>query len=383
MKRILIKGYYGFGNFGDDLLLKVSYGILRKEYPNAHFIIYSENSPNNWQFSEEEGFNNYIFKILDAELPIVDWTFKGEVDLLFNGGGGIYNDLNKGGFKFNLLNTLAKRLNPHKVYYIEKFFRKAVNRKANIQFKLRIGYGLGIGPFTPSAPSFIHRLSEIGTYDSIFVRDNESFEFLQSINFKNSFHCYTDIAFHTSYWLDKNKKKKRFGSKKNKIGIILLDWPGKNDEFFANFRNIGEELKNVGFPVQYISFHKGYDQGFQRFFKDEIIAWDPHTMELESFLEILNEQNLLITARAHGAIVGACLGVPSICLKVSSKLEQISKMLPDSSVLISPPFCQSEIVAEVKNIFKNYVDVEKSLRKDVSLNVERAEKGEKVLKTFL
>lgn len=382
MKSILLKGYYGFGNFGDDLLLKVSHQILKEKYPHAKYYIYSENSPNNWQFEEESGYNNYIHKIIGEELPIVDWTFRGKVDLLFDGGGGVYNDSRKGGWKFRLINELLKAISPQQVYYLEKFVRKLKNKNKNVSFGKRIGFGLGIGPFNSSAPSFVQQFSQIGSYKVLFVRDQVSYDFLKSIQFKQPFYSFTDIVFNTSHWLpDKFKTKAFMPKEKRKVGIVLLDL--QNNRYFRQLNRVAESLRALDFQVHFISFHKSYDKNFRRFFGDEVLAWDPLSMEIEGFLASLQDQDLLITARAHGAIVGACLGVPSICLKVSPKLEEVSTMLSNSSTLISPPFEPSIIVKEVVRIFNNYPWLQEKLQQDVSINKEKARKAERKLKGML
>ena len=382
MKNILLKGYYGFGNLGDDILMKVSYAILKKKYADMAISVYSENTPNNPNFADTENFNQYIQKFLEETITLVDWTDQTHYDLLFNGGGGIYKDHTYGSWQQRALNTVAKQLSPQRIRRLEDRLRDSVKKQHHVTFDRRVGFGLSIGPFRKSSPSYIRKISEIGSYDALFVRDQASMNFLKSVRFSNQYYRTTDIAFLTKYWLPSELQEKK-QTRLSRVGFILLDWHQDSEVYFRNAKSATEQLIEKGYKVSFFSFQKSYDKRYRAYFDNQVIAWDPHKYSLKQFLSLLQNQDVIVSARAHGAIVGACLGVPSVCLGITLKLEEVSKMLHRSSILLPPPFLSEQIVQAVQHVFDQYPRYLENLQYDRKENEVQAQASEKQLLEML
>ncbi|MCA9749487.1 MAG: hypothetical protein KC414_10305, partial [Romboutsia sp.] len=87
--KILIKGYYGFGNLGDDLLALFFTKLKKKYYPNDEIYLFSNASLNNTDFKMNQEYNNYLTHLTDIKKEnIIDWTYKGHFEIVINGGGG-------------------------------------------------------------------------------------------------------------------------------------------------------------------------------------------------------------------------------------------------------------------------------------------------------
>ena len=370
--RILLKGYYGFGNLGDDILMKVSHAILKRKYANAAISIYSENTPNNPHLSDPVGFNQYIHSLLEDTPRLVDWTCQDDYDLLFDGGGGIYKDHTYGNWGHVIVNKITRYTSPQRLWSLENRVRKNVKKPYQVRFSRRIGFGLSIGPFRKSAPSYIRKIAEIGSYDELFVRDEASIRFLEEVKFKNNFYKVTDIAFLVDNWLPEEIELQK-DKHPSKIGVILLDWYEDNDKYLRNIKEATTHLENEGYEISFFSFQKNQDTAYISYFENRVIAWNPYEYSLKQFLSIIQQQHLLITSRAHGAIIGACLGVPSICLGITLKLEEISKMLRRSSTLILPPFLASHIIKAVQDVFANYQQCLDHLKHDLDSNKKEAQ----------
>ena len=64
--KILIKGYYGYGNLGDDILMLVSFNLIKSIFPHAENVIFSNNSINNKDAKTDKGYNHYVKNILQG-----------------------------------------------------------------------------------------------------------------------------------------------------------------------------------------------------------------------------------------------------------------------------------------------------------------------------
>ena len=79
---ILLKGYYGFGNLGDDLLMQINYQILKEACPNSEIDIFSNNTHSNENSIADTNYHLYTQKLINYPLDIVDWTHKKRYDLI-------------------------------------------------------------------------------------------------------------------------------------------------------------------------------------------------------------------------------------------------------------------------------------------------------------
>ena len=91
----------------------------------------------------------------------------------------------------------------------------------------------------------------------------------------------------------------------------------------------------VTYDITGFIFDAHADPECQRLFAPYTIKiWQPEHMTITDFAAALAAQDVLLTARAHGAICGACLGVASVIIAIEPKLEQVHAMLPNASILV-------------------------------------------------
>ena len=316
---ILIKGYYGFGNFGDDILMIASYRMLKAKFPEANLFIFSNHNENLVGFRRGKGYNHYVFNLLDETPTIIDWTYFGEFDLLFDGGGGVYFDTRKGSGMYRLMNYLLGRLGISKVFMLDKFMRRVVRRPKRLRYKRRIGFGIGIGPYHSASRLLFSHLAEMGSYDTIVVRDRLSYSFLRNLKFSGDLHLGSDFTFLQKYWFPEDKIIVKSESFSRRIAVILLDRGFEKDELFEELDKLVADCASEEYYFRFLSLDENYDYKYRSHFfgRYPFVSWDPERMAISDFLEILGQHDIVISGRAHGAIIAAQLGVIPVCLGIS------------------------------------------------------------------
>ena len=322
MNRVVLKGYYGYGNLGDDILMLVSARLMEEFYPNSSVCVAS--AGNN---------TTYIMPFSDwIVTEVVPYAPEPKADMIVHGGGGTYYDFEEGNMAYYLLNRSIELVGTKLFRKVLEAYRKLKGWPSNRGTK-RIAIGIGIGTFTSSSKKYYHKIAELSNFDLLVPRDPMSYQFLNQSSINGIVLPGSDLAFLTEYWLPKGLN----GAKREKnIGFILKNC---NDVDHLNIiREVLKMLNKDGFNISIFIFEKNHDMAIERQFRDfPIFKWLPESISLSDYLESLNKNSLLVTSRAHGAIIGSALGIPSVCIGIEPKLEVMAKTLPLSSLYVPLP----------------------------------------------
>lgn len=83
-KKIMISGYYGFGNIGDEAILNAIVDSIREEEPNTEFVVLSSNNLYTENQLDVKAINRLNIPLIISELI--------NTDLFISGGGGLMQD---------------------------------------------------------------------------------------------------------------------------------------------------------------------------------------------------------------------------------------------------------------------------------------------------
>lgn len=369
MSKIILRGYYGFGNFGDDILMLTSYRLIKEIFSSDEIVICSESNSD----------PSYIETIIGRSVPVGPIAEHRDADWIIHGGGGVYFDFKSGNLNFFWLNETIRFIGYSRFRHVYDFFAKLKN--TNIKHsKRRIGLGIGVGSYTRSSKRFHLDILSLSDFDFLLVRDEESIDHIRSYNFNYPTLLSTDLAFLSKYWLPKNFT---MAPEKNTIGFVLRDWVYDNHAYLQTVLRVLLVLKKQNRELKIFSFDKRSDQHFIPEFSTNfpITVWDPQHMSIADFLFEMGKCNLIVTSRAHGAIVSTCLGIPTICLDIEPKLKNISKMLKNSSLLVEGSDHEM-ILSMIDNRLKMYETFHHSTLVDVENNQKIMESGITAFKEF-
>lgn len=302
-KNIVISGYYGFHNSGDDSILSGILSNLRSICSGANITVLSKNPD---ETAKEYDVNSIkrtnIIKIIFSLI---------KADLFISGGGSLLQDI-----------TSSKSL----TYYT------AMIRLAKICGAKTYIYANGIGPVTKKSNKKTVR-NVLNNVDAITLRETDSETELHNMGVTTPIKITADPVFSLS---PENKaltkaylKKKGLLENEKYFVLSVRDWNTKNasfEKYVADFINAFSSKYNL-IPVivamQPEKDHLISEKILKRLsgkciFINESIRYDRH-------LGILDDSQLCIAMRLHTLIYAAKTSTPSIGIVYDPKVSSMLK----------------------------------------------------------
>lgn len=355
-----IRGAYGPGNLGDDVLMLTMIKILKKR--NKKTIV----SVNNIKSAK---------KMID-NIDFVDFDTLIDSKITFLGGGGqFFSFPQKNKFKkiFTILKNGKKSNN---------FMKKSIFKLFKIpkfSYEHLVGIGLGIGPFENDENNIIHNHTKKTLSKSIFlsVRDSESLSILKEMNINQS-RMDTDLSFFSEAWIDEESlDDKNADTKKNKISLIIREWSfeGKGKQIENSFEKTIAFLKSKNYEVQLVSLYKEKDISIiNKYNKEKWLIWDPNDYSIKDFFNKLKQTtDIVVSVRAHGVLLSSIIGIPSISVVIEPKLKNIAELLPNS-VSVLDNLDDLALLEKTLISINNDPFILQKLKKDVAIQKEKAKK---------
>lgn len=356
MKKILLQGYYGFGNLGDDILLKVTHDFIRKEVPGASISVLN---------NADKKQSAYLASLLDENVECINYSARQHFDLIVHGGGGVHYDFDSGNWKFGMLNRVIGILGVESFLRVFNAYKRLKNAE-RITTNFRMGLGIGVGTFTRSSKRYYSNLPILGDYDCLLVRDEGSLREAKKINRKAIIRHSTDLAFLTDSWKPEVKRLKKSTLE---VGVVLRHWKYDHNHILEVVKAMNV-LQNKGIGVKFFSFEKSYDQPYISLVQNsfEVHCWDPHAQSFNDFFSRFANTDLILTTRFHGAILASAFSIPSVYIQIEPKLATLSQLLPTSSVPLPVKSTASEIEKRISATLQGIEELIKSSERDFRKN---------------
>lgn len=356
MQQIVVKGGYGHGNFGDDALMVVCYEVLRRVLKPEEIVFVCNSQP-------------YLSKLVgNAQVESNDQLRKRSAPLLVFGGGTQFYSFSLT-TPSNALIRWSKRLgraasSPYK--YLNRLLRLLVKTE---RYAHTAALGVGLGPFVEDSQQKAATEKLFRKMDFVAVRDFASYDTCQSWGICDAV-LGADLCFLPDLWRFRPVGKSPRGTRRS-IGIIVRDWSHtlEGAAYEDAVWDLVSHLRKSDYEVTFISFAPLKDKTWTRKLAKEgesVLRWDPMIAGIESFLKEISSFDCLITGRYHGAVFGAILNKPIICIEVEPKLRLVAELLGDGGALWEQPFKVSECLAHLNRLLENYSAVQEALSRVVS-----------------
>lgn len=289
MNKILLAGYYGFGNLGDEAILEMAIKQVLEITDKKNITILSGNKNATYTKYNIDTIDRYNLFSIIKKLR--------NSDAIVFGGGSLLQDVT------------SKR----SIYYYLFLIRiaKLMNNKV-------VMLSQGIGPIINENSKKLLQ-STLDLVDYITVRDRHSKEFLESIGMdKNKISLSTDPVINLR--AGENYILKHSGKKR--VCFSLRNW--KNTEVSQKISVLTEKLIMNNIECHFIPFHYGEDleliNEIEKIIGSEAIYYKDKLTINEAF-DIIKSMDYLVGVRLHSLIFAAAANVPFSAISYDQKVD--------------------------------------------------------------
>ena len=297
---IVLSGYYGFDNVGDEAILYSIIQAFRRLKPEIKITVLSNNPEATAKTYQVNAVNRWKFTEVGAVLK--------NADGLVSGGGSLLQD--KTGLK--------------SIPYYTEIMRIAKRLKKPIFI-----YAQGMGPIDKWISKFITK-QILNKVDAITVRDEASRKLLQTIGVKKQIKIVPDPVIglggndFESNWLNSQVFKAS-----SYVTVSVRDWPSPV-QFMGKIAAGLDLLVRNGQTVVFIPMHGEHDdkasQTVASLMKEKsVIA--PFDLSIEEKIAVIGKSELLIGLRLHSLIFGAIQYTPFIALSYDPKIDAFAQIV--------------------------------------------------------
>ena len=293
-KKIVLSGYYGFDNAGDEGVMGAIIQGLRAVEPNIPLVVLSnqpEKTAQDWQVA---AVDRWDYKAV--------WRTFGESSVLISGGGSLLQDV-----------TGMKSL----LYYL------GIMVLARLRHNKVVIYAQGIGPVrSPLGRRLTGHILKKAAY--ISVRDANSARDLADMGVPQERIQIT--ADPCLAWQYKCAPIELPAGKK--IGVSLRDWKGVDEKVFAAAL---DRLAEQGYRIIFLPFHWTQDRDFslrvmEQMTRQEDALLVDQRLTPQTLFATIRQMDMMISMRLHGLIMAANEEIPFTAVSYDPKVTSFAHM---------------------------------------------------------
>ena len=314
MKKVLVSGYIGFNNFGDEAIFLALSSHLKSKKCSVSALCNNENEVKK---TYDVITYNYKkpFEILKAILLN---------DILISGGGSLLQNKTS---NFSLIYYLF-------IIFLAKLFNKKV-----------IIFAQGIEPINGKFFEFLTK-TVLKMTNFISVRDKKSQNLLNSWNIK------TELLSDPAYSLIENIE---INQDKKGLIVQLRSFEGIDDKFISDLADV--IAKYYQGEITVLSLQNEYDKDICLSFIEKLKKYNidakfiPY-QGIKETIDVLNNAKYVISARLHGLIVSYALENKCFGLIYDEKIRTLCDELNIENIEIKN-YQKDELDIKLNNFFNN------------------------------
>lgn len=339
-KSILISGYYGFDNSGDDAILKAIVKDIRSNNSKININVLSNNPKKTESMYGVKAVNRFNSR----EVLTAIWN----TDLFISGGGSLLQDV-----------TSTRSL----IYYL------TIMKITKLLGKPVMVYANGIGPIERKFNRSLAR-NILNKVDLITLRDERSMEYLKELGVKNNNTFVTADPVFTleAASIDRVEEilqVENIPTDKKIIGVSIRQWKRSKDLVSIIAKTINHMIDKYNVNVVLIPMHYPEDLGISMEIKD-LVDRECYVIKekysVEELMGVINKFEIIIAMRLHSLIYAATQEVPMVGLSYDPKVDGILKSLGMEDICNVEEFTFEDLIQKVDKVMINREDLRERLR---------------------
>lgn len=338
MYKIVVSGYFGFNNIGDEAILKGLIQGIQSQFDEVEIVVLSSNVAFTEKHCGVRAVNRMSLKEVCREMKTMD--------LFVSGGGSLLQDATSSRSILYYLGLLTMAT---------KLFKK----------KTMI-YSQGIGPVIK--PSNQKKMKKVlNRVDWIDVRDGISKQTLQKMGVTKEIEVTSDTVFgiippELSKGREVLQRMEVIGERKN-IAISLRKWKEYDDKIVKETVDLLKKLQETQeYNIFLLPFHFNEDMEIiSRVMKEldstEVIHVVTESMYVDDYLSFIGTMDLVLSMRLHGLIFATLMGVVPVGISYDPKIDSFLKEIEEESAVsletISSEVLYQSILNKMQNLENN------------------------------
>jgi len=340
--KILISGYYGFGNVGDEAVLEAVVGELKRRDPEVEITVLSASFNLTAEMAKVRAIPRYHF------LKILGEVFR--ADIFLSGGGTLFQDV-----------TSSRSF----WYYLSLVFLARIFRKKVVVF------AQGFGPLRRKINRFFARLI-LNQAKLITVRDEDAYLEMKKLGINSSLlHLTADPTFLLT-------PEAGLGRKILCLESVPLDRPllgisvrkfSKNleleEKFFKVLAQVIDHLVcTYHYQPVFLPFQCPEDMGEI----SRVISYMSQEAKMifricrpQEMLAIISQLDLLLGMRLHALVFAAISCVPCLALAYDPKVSGLMNDLGQPALSLEPALDFEKLKSEIEKVINNKEAVKSQL----------------------
>lgn len=363
MHKIVISGYYGFNNIGDESILKAVIDNLRDRLTGIDITVLSQNPAST---AEKYNVHSVDRKSLKAIISAVR-----SCDLLISGGGSLLQDVSS---KKSIIYYLA-------IMWIAKLLGKKV-----------FIYSQGIGPIITKFNRVLTAMT-LKTADGIVVRDEASKELLIEIGIDEAnIHVTADPVLRIKKADLAMGLEILSGEGFNKDeSRITVGWAIRERKMESNFVDELCDSMNALYEqyhaqIVLIPFHYSEDMAVILKLKERLgdkVTCIQHKYLTDEMLSIIGNMDVLVGVRLHSIIHAAIMGVPMIAISYDPKINSFMHSINMKAMCSVYDFKSEFFMEEFEKTLANAESIRFKVQEKISALIAKLNLNEDLIKELL